>query len=40
MFLSVLEHLKTLGKEFECFKTCGTVGKSCFPLGVELWGSD
>ena len=30
---------KTLGKEFECFKSCDTVGKSCFILGTELWGS-
>ena len=35
-----LEHLKkTLGKEFEHFKSCDTAGKSCFILGTELWGS-
>ena len=30
---------KTLGKEFERFKSCDTAGKSCFILGAELWGS-
>ena len=35
-----LDHLKkTLGKEFECFKSCDTAGKSCFIPGTELWGS-
>ena len=32
-----LEHLKkTLGKEFEHFKSCDIAGKSCFILGKEL----
>ena len=32
-----LEHLKkTLGKEFEHFKSCDIAGKSCFILGTEL----
>ena len=30
---------KTLQKEFESFKSCNTVGKSCFILGEELWES-
>ena len=30
---------KTLGKEFERFKSCDTVGKYCFILGTEIWGS-
>ena len=38
--LHFLEHLKkTLGKEFERFKSCNAGGKSCFILGTELWGS-
>ena len=34
-----LEHLKKKWKEFECFKSCDTAGKSRFILGTELWGS-
>ena len=35
-----LEHIENiLRKEFEHFKSCDTVGKSCFILGSGLWGS-